>query len=121
MPYALLSSHTGKTICDELTWVFSLKFHNLLCVVYIKFVFFFFQAEDGIRDYKVTGVQTCALPIFTSHLVGNFSTGLPGKFPTRWLVTTVFPSFSSHAIGSHVYSYFAEASVFHSLIAGRPL
>src|SRR5256885_10946576 len=26
-------------------------------------MFFFFQAEDGIRDYKVTGVQTCALPI----------------------------------------------------------
>src|SRR5256885_11160660 len=29
-------------------------------------VFFFFQAEDGIRDYKVTGVQTCALPIWTN-------------------------------------------------------
>src|SRR6266566_1543628 len=28
--------------------------------------FFFFQAEDGIRDYKVTGVQTCALPIWRS-------------------------------------------------------
>src|SRR2546425_10424956 len=27
------------------------------------FVFFFFQAEDGIRDKLVTGVQTCALPI----------------------------------------------------------
>src|SRR5205807_6027056 len=27
---------------------------------------FFFQAEDGIRDYKVTGVQTCALPILGS-------------------------------------------------------
>src|SRR5688500_19719058 len=27
--------------------------------------FFFFQAEDGIRVYKVTGVQTCALPILT--------------------------------------------------------
>src|SRR5256885_16159811 len=27
--------------------------------------YFFFQAEDGIRDYKVTGVQTCALPIYT--------------------------------------------------------
>src|SRR5260370_17422215 len=27
------------------------------------FVFFFFQAEDGIRDSSVTGVQTCALPI----------------------------------------------------------
>src|SRR5256885_2499291 len=34
-------------------------------------LFFFFQAEDGIRDYKVTGVQTCALPILgrsTCHL-----------------------------------------------------
>src|SRR5688572_31859765 len=29
-------------------------------------VFFFFQAEDGIRDLTVTGVQTCALPIFSS-------------------------------------------------------
>src|SRR5688500_19878933 len=28
---------------------------------------FFFQAEDGIRDYKVTGVQTCALPILLSE------------------------------------------------------
>src|SRR5437879_12316821 len=28
-------------------------------------VFFFFQAEDGIRDTSVTGVQTCALPIYT--------------------------------------------------------
>src|SRR2546430_2854189 len=32
-------------------------------------MFFFFQAEDGIRDLTVTGVQTCALPIFgaTGH------------------------------------------------------
>src|SRR5690606_41073537 len=29
----------------------------------LYFVFFFFQAEDGIRDFHVTGVQTCALPI----------------------------------------------------------
>src|SRR5437763_4955309 len=31
-----------------------------------KFGIFFFQAEDGIRDTSVTGVQTCALPISTS-------------------------------------------------------
>src|SRR5688500_19646542 len=30
---------------------------------------FFFQAEDGIRDYKVTGVQTCALPILITEIV----------------------------------------------------
>src|SRR5438034_4895372 len=29
-------------------------------------MFFFFQAEDGIRDHCVTGVQTCALPIYQS-------------------------------------------------------
>src|SRR5437773_10830655 len=33
---------------------------------------FFFQAEDGIRDRDVTGVQTCALPIFASHAVVPF-------------------------------------------------
>src|SRR5256884_3142432 len=41
------------------------KFYNfvsLLILFFIKF-FFFFQAEDGIRDVAVTGVQTCALPI----------------------------------------------------------
>src|SRR5207302_7686014 len=31
--------------------------------LFICFMFFFFQAEDGIRDFHVTGVQTCALPI----------------------------------------------------------
>src|SRR5256885_6483488 len=34
----------------------------------VVFAFFFFQAEDGIRDYKVTGVQTCALPILDDLL-----------------------------------------------------
>src|ERR1039457_7510465 len=35
-----------------------------LVVLLIVVLSFFFQAEDGIRDYKVTGVQTCALPIW---------------------------------------------------------
>src|SRR3989454_4672831 len=35
------------------------------------YLFFFFQAEDGIRDYKVTGVQTCALPISESRTFVN--------------------------------------------------
>src|SRR5690606_40014071 len=36
---------------------------------------FFFQAEDGIRDFHVTGVQTCALPI-SAHLAGQFGLDL---------------------------------------------
>src|SRR5262249_56659721 len=43
------------------------------CCVCCSF-FFFFQAEDGIRDWSVTGVQTCALPIWPS----DFST--PSSF-----------------------------------------
>src|SRR5256885_3689548 len=39
----------------------------MLCQLCAHF-FFFFQAEDGIRDYKVTGVQTCALPISRRRL-----------------------------------------------------
>src|SRR5260370_7413236 len=36
-------------------------------VLVYYFVVFFFQAEDGIRDSSVTGVQTCALPILRVH------------------------------------------------------
>src|SRR5437763_4281661 len=41
---------------------------------FIFFFFFFFQAEDGIRDTSVTGVQTCALPIWllSAKLVKRF-------------------------------------------------
>src|SRR5256885_13058859 len=42
-------------------------------------LFFFFQAEDGIRDYKVTGVQTCALPIWEERM-GNIKRGIPAIF-----------------------------------------
>src|SRR5207249_8021077 len=40
--------------------------------------FFFFQAEDGIRDRNVTGVQTCALPIS-----GFSATGTPSRAASR--------------------------------------
>src|SRR5256885_8827315 len=39
-------------------------YSNSLQHTLLLLFFFFFQAEDGIRDYKVTGVQTCALPIY---------------------------------------------------------
>src|SRR5437870_13179973 len=39
-------------------------------------VFFFFQAEDGIRDGHVTGVQTCALPIYGARTSFEASTSI---------------------------------------------
>src|SRR5699024_11629278 len=58
------------------------------------FCFFFFQAEDGIRDRNVTGVQTCALPIYI--LIFNcFSVFLP-------IVLQVFPTVL-HSVKVPVY------------------
>src|SRR2546426_10720899 len=60
---------------------------------YFIFFFFFFQAEDGIRDYKVTGVQTCALPISPVALPpSTTSSWLMAKstVPTSSAMVTVF-------------------------------
>src|SRR5690606_39585702 len=51
-------------------------------------LFFFFQAEDGIRDFHVTGVQTCALPILMGP--GDWNDGMnrvgrSGKGESVWL------------------------------------
>src|SRR2546430_13989093 len=51
------------------------------------FLFFFFQAEDGIRDLTVTGVQTCALPIS-----GTDTTGCPVAFFGHLKISNVKPS-----------------------------
>src|SRR3989442_5750198 len=53
------------------------------------YLFFFFQAEDGIRDADVTGVQTCALPISGTESTcdpkrsGRASASAPGRCPRR--------------------------------------
>src|SRR5256885_3848004 len=60
-------SNVWETI--YLVYMLRLKHDEMLVTEEVRHVilrwlfFFFFQAEDGIRDYKVTGVQTCALPI----------------------------------------------------------
>src|SRR5258708_7662658 len=49
-------------LCISVCFKHSICSHVLTCSC-ILLIFFFFQAEDGIRDDLVTGVQTCALPI----------------------------------------------------------
>src|SRR2546427_2608498 len=46
--------------------------------------FFFFQAEDGIRDLTVTGVQTCALPISLRRAGGHPAGGGPREDDSRF-------------------------------------
>src|SRR2546426_6160629 len=64
--------------------------------------FFFFQAEDGIRDYKVTGVQTCALPI-------SYGPGLLGS-PNSTADSFVPAAFLTHLISAGVLKSTAARS-----------
>ena len=59
---------------------------------------FFFQAEDGIRDYDVTGVQTCALPIFLNRQRNNSPLKINALIitPTRELAIQIAESFSTY-------------------------
>src|SRR5256886_13711835 len=63
---------------------------------------FFFQAEDGIRDLTVTGVQTCALPISLDALLGlATSSALPvvlDEFPYLARSTPELPSLLQRAL-----------------------
>src|SRR5256885_8620215 len=81
--------------------------------LYLSHIFFFFQAEDGIRDYKVTGVQTCALPICKKGCLIAVITLFNCKNGIRQ-VNEFFCSFS--AVQCSVFSGAAfEQSVLHFL------
>src|SRR5256885_9001003 len=66
-------------------------------------LFFFFQAEDGIRDYKVTGVQTCALPICSRCLATrgccffHFDSPASASFLSLPRLTSISGYFSARA------------------------
>src|SRR5207249_5752137 len=61
-------------------------FFVFIIFFFLLFFFFFFQAEDGIRDRNVTGVQTCALPIFL-YVLDEPSIGLHPRDNRRLLDT----------------------------------
>src|SRR5688500_20067295 len=87
-------------------------FLNLL-LAYVLLLFlnpliFFFQAEDGIRDYKVTGVQTCALPIF-DNAAGACTPGMTKRLGGS-------PSDAQPAVGNDIA---AIAAYLTSGISGR--
>src|SRR5205823_8094966 len=56
------------------------------------FVLFFFQAEDGIRGKLVTGVQTCALPIFASLEATMITSSIPTRRMGRGRGSTLRPA-----------------------------
>src|SRR3989475_7611535 len=71
---------------------------SILRVFFLLF-FFFFQAEDGIRDLTVTGVQTCALPILMPPIspAADHMLGLMGGI--IWGTGTVFNLVAANLTG----------------------
>src|SRR6266403_5849725 len=66
--------------------MFLFLYFFLFKTVYYLCFFFFFQAEDGIRDLYVTGVQTCALPIFyDGALSHDVAFGPLVRDPAAWI------------------------------------
>src|SRR5260370_11031228 len=71
----------------------------------VHFFFFFFQAEDGIRDSSVTGVQTCALPILSEEVpskircvsrTNHISCSLSSKWAEKHLCSTYASTWHTH-------------------------
>src|SRR6266566_9669905 len=80
--------------------------------------FFFFQAEDGIRDYKVTGVQTCALPILPQVDVPTIriSANLPGANAETMASSVAGPLERQLSLISGVTAISSTSSLSHTAI-----
>src|SRR5437773_12493152 len=73
---------------------------------YFNFFFFFFQAEDGIRDRDVTGVQTCALPIFGSVVASLLSARCcsSDEAPSLMKSSTILRALSTSVDGTRIFT-----------------
>src|SRR2546430_9948128 len=83
--------------------------------------FFFFQAEDGIRDLTVTGVQTCALPISgfetpSAHgrggdLTDSFAAAYTSEMQGVWLSLDAIFAIVGLVVGFVLYKWFSERKI----------
>src|SRR5439155_2101039 len=80
-------------------------------------VFFFFQAEDGIRDGHVTGVQTCALPIYTL-VFGDEGIGVPASIYSGSSMKRLFLSLLTMVAVAACASPLAKAETPQQALAG---
>src|SRR5438876_1791614 len=67
-----------------LYWLFWLVCCLFWIIIIVFCFFFFFQAEDGIRDGRVTGVQTCALPIFLIQVLSIYADASTKRRESRY-------------------------------------
>src|SRR5437667_972102 len=95
------------------------KFYVSACLLLLGLVvmlflfFFFFQAEDGIRDRDVTGVQTCALPIYMQNSRPGNGQPLHGRAEiVNWVIGRV------HVVASFAKSRRGGSRRLHGKMSG---
>src|SRR5258706_1886377 len=82
-----------------------------MCIIPSLDAVFFFQAEDGIRDWSVTGVQTCALPISPTR--NSISQGsIKGTLSPFWSMSPFLSAVDTSAVDA--LEGVEEASIIHS-------
>src|SRR6266404_9113593 len=94
----------------------------------VSFIFFFFfQAEDGIRDKLVTGVQTCALPISAATRNSSACSWLRGNIERAVTRPRMFPNTTpsssrarardlSYTVGSHKLTSVVHTALVRSVV-----
>src|SRR3712207_316854 len=125
--------NTGTNIVSSL--VIMVKSSGSIIMASYSLLLFFFQAEDGIRDICVTGVQTCALPIF----LDNSDEQLPIDYSEVTIMRRLFRSgeseyyingtkcrlkdiqelFMDTGIGKEGYSIIGQGKI-EALLSGKP-
>ena len=74
----------------------------------LECMYFFFQAEDGIRDYDVTGVQTCALPIWVRGVGAGRDRGDHDFTGFHRVIFALNGDFFAHWTFERFFHFFAE-------------
>src|SRR5690606_1844535 len=98
----------------------------LCSLLLVFFIFFFFQAEDGIRDFHVTGVQTCALPIFSytvSVIFVILGVGIGLFIPSlntviQWIVSALFGAYTASNVLKWYWWRFNGFGYFWGMVTG---
>src|SRR6266498_4589345 len=73
--------------------------------------YFFFQAEDGIRDADVTGVQTCALPIYSTYGIEGADVSAPGGWFRDFFGSPQFRQVENEILSTAPKSVLEDAGV----------
>src|SRR5258707_9882465 len=119
--FGINTSSVGAVVgsCPYTVSFYRVVVYYIITFICYCYLFFFFQAEDGIRDIGVTGVQTCALPISTPANYFHILRRQLHRTFRKPLVIMTPKSLLRHKRAISSLSEFGPGSSFHRVQIGR--